>query len=337
MRVVGDSDGCREAARRLLHAAAASGRAGEGLSEDPSPDWIGLGAQRFSALATERVWTLRALAQRLTAAARAVDRFAEAIEELQSRARRLTAEAADAGLEMQEDGWIAPVLFDLYLDVDPDLLREAGRRRAVRRRLLAAAAELRAQAAEGHAQLGRDLVALDQREAAVEGSRRDVELSWLLPTRWDAPPLALAAGQAAAEVRRTLPSVLRSAGATTGLGFAYGVSTDLKQGRELDDAVTKNVGIVGAAGAAAGAVALAPIVIPGAAAIAAGAVAAYGTGKLFDKFGHHLPWVEQPVLKGAGRSARSGVDASRRPRRQPQPRPQSRPQPSAGPPSASAA
>lgn len=323
MRLQGDPDGCRAAARRLARAAVEVGRAAEDLRPPPLA-WHGTAAQRWEGVTSRHGAALQVQAERLAAAARAVQRFADDLDELQARALRLTRQADAGGLVLDDDGWVRPAAHD----PDPAVRYEVEAREELRRRVLSASGRLREDEVAVHARL---VVVLRRLRAAPEGASRTAgedQPSWG-PGALDAPPVVLSVAHVTARLREAAPPLLRSAAATTGLGFGYGVVVDLQQGRDLDDALTKNgavtvTSLAAAAGAAAG-VAAAPVVVPvaatGAAVVATGAGVAYVTGRAFDRWGHHLPWVEKPAARPRRRATRAPGP----------PAPQSQPRPSAGP------
>lgn len=313
MRLPGDSEGCRATARQLSRAAAEVAGAGARLRPPVGLLWSGAGAQGWTGLATIQEATAQRASERVERAARAVDRFAEDLEELQAVARVLTEQAAAAGLELHDDGVVPPGVAPPC--PDPAELREVEQRQEVRRRVTAQAADCLERYAAAHARLVDELGVL----RGLPSQRRpdDDAGLWWAPSRWDAPSLALLAGQVAAEVRRAGPAVLRSTVATTGLGFGYGMTVDLHQGRDVDDALTKNVAVAAVgAGTAVVVVAAAPAVAVvaaggavGYAAVVAGGAATYAAGKAFDRWGHALPWVDEP---GSTSPRRSRASSGRR-------------------------
>lgn len=347
MRLNGSPDGCDAAARQLQRAAREVSRTAEELQRAEVLEWTGTAALGWERLASERVRRLREAASVLGAVGRAVAQHADALRVLQSRTGRLTADAAQAGLHLDDEGWIAPV--PLPASAEPEAVREALHRREVRRRVMAGAEQVRVEEARAHDLLLRELARGVEVPPWGGGCDWSVDVDWL-PGLADLPSLSVSASQLAAEIRRSLPSVLRHAGASAGLGFGVGIAAELSQDKDLDDAVTKNVVTTGVAvGTGLVVTATAPAWVPAAAvggvAVAGGAAVAYGAGKVFDKFGHHLPWVERPrgsmpaavrpLNRGAPRGPvpRPVPVASARPewtvrRRPPQPRPQFGPAPS---------
>jgi hypothetical protein len=330
MRVDGSSDGCLHAARQLRRAAAEIGGTTSRLDPLPPLEWHGTAARHHGLLMRGLVWKVGDQSRQLAAAALAVERFAQALDDLQPRARRITEQAAAAGLELHEDGWVAPLP---PAGPDPAAISAQSSRWRLREQVMAAAMALREEEQAAHAWLAREL-------AAVRGVRHvdetGAEAWWWGPTRDHAPGLALSGGQLAAEVRSKGPALLRGGGVTTALGAGYGVATDIRQGRDLDDALTRNTVIAGAAvgGVAIGGVVVAaaalPVVAGAVAVTAAGVGASLAAGKAFDLVGHHLPWVDPPPARQASSPAGRGANrqaggAARRP--QPQPGPQPAPQP----------
>jgi hypothetical protein len=327
MRVGGSSDGCLHAARQLRRAAAEIAGTTSRLDPLPLPEWHGAAARNHGLLMRALVWKVNDQSRQLSAAASAVERFAQALDDLQPRARRLTEQAAAAGLELHEDGWVAPLP---PAGPDPAAISAQSSRWRLREQVMAAAVALREEEQAAHAWLAREL-------AAVRGVRHvdetGAEAWWWGPTRDHAPGLALSGGQLAAEARSKGPALLRGGGVTTVLGAGYGVASDVRQGRDLDDALTRNTVIAGAAvgaavvvGGVVVAAAAAPVVAGAAAATAAGVGASLAAGKAFDLVGHHLPWVDQPPRKQpsspAGRGPHRRVGgAATTPQPQPQPQP----------------
>lgn len=316
MRLPGEVDGCRAAARELGRAARAMGDAGDRIGQLSREEWRGLAALAWTGVRDQRVEAVRAQAESLAAVAAAVGRFAAELEDLQRRAARLTAEASDSGLLLDDCGWIPPVPVVPH-ELDPELLREALRRGEVRRRVVAAAAVVLAELRVAHDRLASELAGrpcvMPQKAPADDGWPGD----WLMPTWWDAPSLTLSGSSVLAELRSGLPAVLRSGRAMGGIGLGVGVGTDLMQGRDVDDALTKGGAVLAATGMVALGAAAAPVAVPAVLVVAGSAVVSYGVGKIFDRFGDRLPWVQHP---SEGRP-RPGQQP------QPQPRPQARPQP----------
>jgi hypothetical protein len=319
MRVGGSSDGCLHAARQLRRAAAEIAGTTSRLDPLPPPEWHGTAARNHGLLMRALVWKVDHQSRQLAAAALAVERFAQALDDLQPRARRLTEQAAAGGLELHEDGWVAPLP---PAGPDPAAISAQSARWRLREQVMAAAMALREEEQAAHAWLAREL-------AGVRGvghvDETGAETWWWGPTRDHAPGLALSGGQLAAEARSKGPALLRGGGVTTVLGAGYGVATDVRQGRDLDDALTRNTII---AGAAVGGAVVGGVVV--AAAAAPVVAASWAAGKAFDRVGHHLPWVDQPPKKqasspaGRGPGRRAG-GAARTPQPQPQPGPQPAP------------
>jgi hypothetical protein len=288
VQIRGSVDGCDRAARELQRAAAEVWRTAQALQRAEVAGWTGTSAQGWERLSSRRVAELRRLADVLAAFGRAVREHAEGIEQLHDVARRLTAQAAEAGLVLDADGWIRPVR--LPEGGSAERLREALERQEARRRVLAAVAEVRDRERDLHDRLRAAATTVHDRSAAVRSSGDRLDVAWL-PGWWDLPAFGVSAAQAAAERTHRLPPVLRHAGPSSGLGFGVGVAVDLQAGRDWDDALTKNVLVTGGvvvAGLAAGGSAPALVVV------GAGAATGHVVGRVFDAFGHHLPWVERP-------------------------------------------
>lgn len=329
MHVAGSAEECERAHRELRRAAAEVSRTARALHWPEDADWVGTSAQGWGRLTSRRVAELDRLADALAGLGRAVRDHATGLEQLQDDARRLTAQAADAGLVLDAQGWIRPVsLPDSGL---PALLREALHRQESRRRVLAGVAELRARERELHDRLRAALRSVHDCSPARRDHDRDVDvdvdIAWS-PTGWDAPALTVSTGQAAAERAQRLPAVLRHTTSWSGVGFGVGVVVDRQAGRDWDDAITKNVIVSGVAVGAG--VILAPAAAPAAVVVGAGAVLGYGAGKLFDAFGHRLPWVEKP--RPAPARPPAGVAGGPRPTPRPTPGPVPRPAAAPAPP-----
>lgn len=324
MRLNGSAEGCEAAARQLQRAAAEAFRTAEALQRAEAADWTGTAARGWERLASERVRRLREVAHALSAASRAVAQHADVLRELQARSRRLTSEAAEAGLHLGEDGWIGPVT--LPEPAAPEAVREALHRREVRRRVLSAVAQVRAEEDRMHGRLLVELARADEvplPERDCDWGLGDRLRSWWdgatddgadwRPGRSDLPATAVSVSQAAASVTERLPSVLRSASASSGLGFVVGVPVDvIVNDHDLDDALTKNAVVTGTAFAAGAAIAVSA---PAWLAVAGAAVVGYGTGRAFDAFGHLLPWVQHSSERRASRrtGAPQGAPATRHP------------------------
>lgn len=266
MRVSGSSDHCRAAAAELERAAVAVADVAVTLGALRSSEqgWSGVAAQCWSAVALAQADAGREVAQRLVAAARVLRRHAEDLGELQARAARLTQEAAEAGLVLSVDGDIARVVVE---PVDPcptpeQLARQQAqlRREQAREELLRRVAALRREEQWAHDQLSRWLRALDlawsvlTSGAAPAGGPGGGTRSRWAPTPADLPPAALDAGSEIARSRPPawVPTVLRSAAAGPLLGAGYGIWVDTSvRGKDVREAVAKNV-VVSGTGAAAG-------------------------------------------------------------------------------------
>lgn len=312
MRIAGDSDGCREAARQLLRCAASVAHASQELraAREAAGPWTGRAGQGWAALALGQAGWVDERAERLAGAGRCLSRFADELDALQADAAGLTAEAAAAGLLLDDAGRIPVVLFSL----DPDRLQDALRREDVRRRLVARAGRLREEERAVHARLGRGLAALreDRWSPPRAADAPGIALELWPPSGWEAPPVLLAVGRGAAQVSSALPAALRSAPGVNVAGATYGVVVDLAQDKGWSFALTKAAAIsvpsVIAFGAVAAGVVTAPVSIPAVvAATVVGIAVGYTTGRLMDAYGHRLPWVQQPKAVArpvAGRPAR---------------------------------
>lgn len=317
MRLSGSPDGCDAAARQLQRAAVEVSRAAEDLHRAQVADWVGAAAQGWDRLASEQVRRLRASALVLGAVGRAVAQHAHVLRELQARAGRLTAQADEARLHLDASGWIAPV--PLPEPGDPQAVREALHRREVRRRVLAGAEQVRAEEERAHVLLLGELAravelplpgsdgawGLDDRARNSWQGSSDV-VSWR-PNQWDLPPALISLAQAAASVTDRLPPVLRDASVTSFLGLAVSIPVDvLVNDHDLDDAITKNLVVTGTA---AGVGAAAAGSAPGWVAVGLAGAAGWGTGRLFDAFGHHLPWVQHSSERRSDRRRRPAYGA----------------------------
>lgn len=111
MRISGDAEQCARAGVTLLRTATSISTAAQALQQTrwSHPGWLGTAAQGWSSLSGAQATNGFALADRIAAAGRALLQHAEALEELQQRARGLRTEALDAGLDLDDDGWIRPV------------------------------------------------------------------------------------------------------------------------------------------------------------------------------------------------------------------------------------
>ena len=287
MRVRGDAEACRGTAEQLR-------RAGAAVRQDADrwravrrgvPSWTGRAADGWAATVLDRSDAGRELADRIGALAGALARHADGLQELQSRARALREQARDAGLHLDDDGWIAPLPLPGF--IPPSALQEAFRSWPgtdswhVREDLLRRVAVLRAAVEQQHDELTRELGRLEAPATMRPGAAP-------LPGWWDLPPAAAdggaralahsaAAGSGAAAAGRAVSRVV------PGLGLVYGVAVDVgAQDRSLAEAVVRNgaaAGASAAAVAAAGAlvpaaVAAAPILLPVALAMGVGLVAA---------------------------------------------------------------
>lgn len=289
MQIRGSVDRCDRAARDLQRAAAEVSRTAGALQRAEVVGWAGTSAQGWGRLSSLRVCRLRGLADVLAAFGRAVHEHAEGLEQLQDRTWRLRAQAAEAGLVLDADGWIRPV--PLPEGSSPELLRDALQRQEARRRVLAAVAVVREHERDLHDRLRAALAAVHDRPAVVpDAGAGGLDVDWL-PGWWDLPAGGISVGQIAAELTDRLPRALRHAGASGGLGFGVGVAVDRQAGRDWDDALTKNLMITGGTAVTAFVMpAAAPVVVV----VGAGAGAGYLVGRVFDAVGHHLPWVDKP-------------------------------------------
>ena len=314
MRVTGSPDGCDEAARRLQRGAAEVTRTAEALQRAEVAGWTGAAAQGWERLASERVRRLREAASGLAAVSGALAQHADELRELQQRARRLAREAADAGLAMDEDGRIAPV--PPPTSGAPELLRAELHRREVRRRLVAEAEVVRSEEDRAHERLRVEVArSLD---APAPGGDCDWGLVARLqqwwqreadaaadpaPGGWDLPAAAVSVVQATASSTDRLPAVLRSASVSNGFGAGVGVVVDVGvNDHDLDDALTKNAVVTGAA---VGAGLVAAGSVPVWVGVAGAGAAGFGAGRLFDAFGHHLWWVQTSAERRAARGRRA--------------------------------
>lgn len=314
MRLAGDDEGCRQAARELERCAGAVAEAQEqaALARSPSFEWAGLAADRWHGHLLGRTAAVDGTAAALGAAARALRAFANALAEQQERARRLVEQAAGARLVLDDAGWIAPV----PSSPDPELQPEVLRRRAVRTAVLHAVRALQVEHDDLHTGLVR---ALGQEVVPSTGA-------WSAPSAWrpglgDAPAAVLAAvGVGLREVADDgLRLVGRGAGSTP-VGAAVTAAGELSAGAEpLDAAVTTLVVTSGAtaggglamAGMAGVTLLAAPVAVPAGVGLAAvalgGLVGGYVTDRLWDAHGAdvtraggrllssaRLPWVDRP-------------------------------------------
>lgn len=289
MRVAGSPEGCEETARGLQRAAAEVARTADALHQAEVSGWVGASAQGWSHLASRRVTELRALAHVLGGFGRVVQQHAAELASLQDRARRLSVEAAEAGLVLDERGEILPVA----LPESPDLVREALHQREVRRCLLAAVAEVRARESDLHERLRAGLAAVHDTPAAGPDAAGGVDAAWA-PNRWDLPSAAVSAAQALGTVTDRVPAVLRHARAAPGVGMAVGLAVDLRS-YDVPDALTKGALVTGTS--VVGGMVLAATA-PAWLAVAGGGAVALGVGKAFDAVGHRLlPWVQKPSTR----------------------------------------
>ena len=167
MRVSGDAEACRGTAEQLRRAGTAVRRDADRWRSVRSgvPSWTGRAADGWAATVLERSDAGRELADRIGALADALARHADGLQELQSRARALREQARDAGLHLDDDGWIAPLPLPGF--TPPSALQEAFRTWPgtdswhLREELLRRVAVLRAAADRQHDELTRELGRLD--------------------------------------------------------------------------------------------------------------------------------------------------------------------------------
>lgn len=308
MRVAGDPDGCAALARELGRAASGVAEAGAYPERTLLPPelWSGAAARSWQQLAVRRAVRAGRLADQLSAASRSLADFAGLLAELQQRAARLTAAAAEEGLALDPTGDIPPVPVPLGPQVDPHAMAEQQRARHradVRERLLGQVALLRDDEEQLHRRLSSALGGL----AAPGGSERwgseptggheqqeqqrpDPASRWapawadasavlgLVPTQ-RLSDLSLAGSTAASKglaLVRTVPGMAV-------LSAGVGVVADRDAGYSLDGAVVKQA-VVTTASAATGVAAAAAVgagtvlALPAVATVAVGAVAAAAVG-----------------------------------------------------------
>lgn len=306
MRVRGDAEQCLAAAGALGRAAyAVATVAGQLRQAQLLPAWSGTAEERWSALALRQAVAGDDLSQRLGVAAAALAEHAHALHELQARAAGLVQEAREAGLHLDDDGWIAPLRADLGPVATPEqeLLRQSLlRRQEARADLLARVEALRVDEAVDHERLQRSLRTLQQAPDVpipllVGGPASRWALTW-----WDAPSIALGAasgGAGAAPASAVAPGalgaargpvlVLRNLPVVGVVSTGYGTYVDTQvNGMGAGEAAVKNVAVtavgtgivwgVTAAGAAASLPATGVVVVG----VGIGAFVSYGVGRIWD-------------------------------------------------------
>lgn len=315
MRLGGDVEGCRQAARELERCAVAVAEAQDqvALALLPSFAWAGLAADLWHGHLLGRTAAADETALAVGAAARALRAFAEALAEQQERARRLAEEAACARLVLDDAGWIAPV----PSSPDPELQPEVLRRRAVRTAVLNAVRGLQAEHDALHTGLVR---ALGQEVVPPTAGGSSAPSPWR-PGLGDTPAAVLAA--LGVGLRDVADDGLRFAGRAAGstpVGAAATAAGELVAGAEpLDAAATTLVVTAGAtaggglamAGMAGVTLLAAPVAVPAAVGLGVvavgGLVGGYVSDRLWDAHGADVkraggrllssarqPWVDRP-------------------------------------------
>ena len=270
MRLTGDPEACWATARTLDRVS----RLVSGAYVDPltvptaSPAWQGSAADAWWTRARVLADGGRLLADRLAAAARALSRYAAELDDLQRQACALTEEAAAAGLALDADGRIPPVVVAVGPPSSAEQ-RHALHQQEVRERVTARARGVLLRAADAALRVGAELDRLHPLCPQVDAGHAS---TWAL-VPWDLPPLLVTA---AGELPRRLllASTPLSGLAATTVDVAV---NDLGVG----EAVAKNVTATVAGALAAGIVVLA---LPEAtvASVVAGAATGLATGKLWD-------------------------------------------------------
>lgn len=231
---------------------------------------------------------LRAVGERLL-------HFAQDLEELQARSRALDRLADAQGLHVSADGQVAPLPAPASFEEHASAPQRAAARRQLVHRVSALAVDERAV----HEQLVHDARRLaDPGWAPRLGCASDggsTGSDWA-PGRGDAPTPALAAADAADRLGLA-PGLLGKLGHPL-TGGVLTAGADLAAGQELDDTTIKLVLTTGATAGVAlatgAALTTAPVVVTALAVAGAGAAASYAGTRLFDAFGHHLPFVDAP-------------------------------------------
>lgn len=350
MQLSGSSEQCRRAGEELRRAAVAVAEGAVVLTRlrSPDADWSGVAASCWSALAQQQAASGEELALRLATAGAALRQHAEGLDELQRRARALSAEAAAAGLHLTDDGQIAPVLLPdqpcATQDQD-DLWQSLHRARLARDAMLDRVAGLRQHEAELHDRLLDSLRGL--RAPWVLRAVREGQSLWA-PTWWDAPSTAVAGAAGGAGVVAAGPVLAaRSVPVLNVVGFGSGVYVDTEvNGMDRSEAVVKNgvltglgtgaTVVVGGAAAAAGA----PVWVTVGGGVVVGAGVSWVAGRVWDAIRRAAgvrvpgcPWApgrQRPVP--APRPGEVGRVPSRTgPAVMPHPSPGARPQPPARP------
>jgi hypothetical protein len=319
VRVSGDSDQVTAAAEALARAALAVAATADQLRSAQLPStWVGTAQERWAALALQLAVAGDDVVQRLGHAAGALAQHAQALRELQARAGRLVAEAAEAGLHLDEDGWIRPVsLVTGPVTTSEQLLAQQAllRQQESRAELLARVEALRVDEAATHERLRRFLRGMTEAPELPPALLPAGPPNLWAPTWWDAPAVALgvASGSAGAvpassPTSRALSGargpmlVLRNIPFVSVVGTGYGIYVDTKvNGMSAQEAVAKNltvtaIGTGAAAGVAAGGAAVggAPAIGIAVAVVGTGVVVSYGVGRIWDVLSNRQP--SEPYL-----------------------------------------
>lgn len=289
MRLKGDAAACEATARELRDAGRLvdGGYAAVLQAQAVVDGWDGEAAREWSDAALRRSAAARDVAARLLSAAAALQQHACTLVDLQRRAARLTAEAAEVGLVLDHDGWIPPVHVPVGPLSSPEQAEE--RRRALHRREVRDTVVERAR----HVLLDAAHANVDVTRSLQRAAPRCLDVPTagaldLAPTAADAPALVLKA----AELSERLA---RFAGP---LGTPVGIAVDVAHGVPVQEAVEKGVTVL-VVGGLSGAVTVAALPSgPGSVAVGGVVSAAAGhvTGKVWDaRHGRGGPRPPQPV------------------------------------------
>ena len=285
MRIAGDPDGCRAAARELLRAAAAAAEQAERVVDRAGLiDWRGTAAGARDRTAAVRAEQVRGLATRLEVPAGVLLRHAAGLDELQERAAALVRRAALVDLVLGADGSLSTVPPGPF--AGPAAAAWAQEQQRVRRQLAAAVDDLRHDDLALHARTRTALATALPGGASCPLVRTEPDEGGV-PGLRHLPGLVLATGHQLTKAGLIAVGVLKRAPVVNVVSAAIDVAVDVHGGADPVDALVDALVVTGvslaAGAAAAAAVASAPVWVGVAAVVGVGFVASLGAGWVLDQ------------------------------------------------------